>query len=220
MTDEKTAILSVPLDVTAIARLVFERGVGQARIDGDAGPLSLLDAVFDGPAHVLADKGTVSIRYPRIASAPRPRSELSLSRFVSWSIEAQGGLAGVTAILADIRLRSLLVAGGAHDLALVLRRPAGTVPICIGGGVTDLFLRRPASVPVRITVRGGASDLVLDDHHLEAVGGACRWQSPGFDAAVARYDIEIAGGVAGMKLTADATLVSDVIARPQHAALS
>jgi hypothetical protein len=49
---------------------------------------------------------------------------------------------------------------------------------------------------------GGAGVTLLHDEHAVVVGDL-RWSSPGNDAASGRYDVEIAGGWAGV--TVDTT---------------
>jgi hypothetical protein len=201
------AHISIPLDERAIARLVYERGAGHVRLDGDAEPLHLLDASFDGvtPQVVMAD-ATITVRQPRRGWRRRHRSELSLSPRVGWAIEVHGGVADLTAILDNVRVRSVHVDGGASDLALVLRRPVGTVPVHIDGGAARLFVRRPYEVAMRVTVHGGASDLQLDDLEPVAGSGALAWQTAGFDRATNRYDLTVGGGAAGIVLATDPPL--------------
>jgi hypothetical protein len=53
---------------------------------------------------------------------------------------------------------------------------------------------RPAGVPVRVRIGGGASTLAIDDSSGEAAGGTTDWRSPDYDEAHGRYDIEIGAG--------------------------
>jgi hypothetical protein len=203
MHEPRSHQVSVPLDELAIARLVYERGVGHTRLDADAPAFQLLEGSFEGvEPEIRVDAGNVSVRYPRLTCLRRHRSEVSLSARASWAIEVLGGAADVTALLGGVRVRSLLVSGGATDLSLVLRKPVGTVPIAIDGGAARLFLRRPPEVAVRVTIRGGATDLELDDLELDDHDGALSWQSRDFDRTSSRYDVEVSGGVAGMRLCA------------------
>ena len=43
-------------------------------------------------------------------------------------------------------------------------------------------------------LKGGASRLNFDEQSFDAVGGKVRLQSPGFDGAADRYEIEVSGG--------------------------
>ena len=95
------------------------------------------------------------------------------------------------------------LAGGASQAELALPRPAGIVPIRIGGGASQVTIRRPQGVVARLTVRGGVSTLTADDHQAGTVGGLFRWQSPDFAAAANGYEIEIAGGASGLTITTE-----------------
>jgi hypothetical protein len=55
-------------------------------------------------------------------------------------------------------------------------------------------IRRPAGVEARLSVKGGFSKLTFDEQSFDAVGGTVRLQSPGYDGAPDRYEIEISGG--------------------------
>jgi hypothetical protein len=204
MLQRTSETVSAALDGVVVARLVFENGVGDARLDGDVAPCHLFDAAFErGTPEVRFDGEMVAVRYPRLAWLLRTRAELSLSPRVSWAIEIDGGAAGLTAILRDVRVRSLQVLGGARQLSLALRRPSGTVPIRVEGGVERLFLRRPPSVAASVTIEGGATGLLLDDFVLGAVGGKLCWQTPGYEEASSRYEITVTGGAAGLTVARD-----------------
>jgi hypothetical protein len=72
--------------------------------------------------------------------------------------------------------------------------PIGAVPVAIGGGASQVTLRRPREVPIRLRVRGGASKLAFDEQSFGAIGGRTQLQSEGFREAGDRYEITIGGG--------------------------
>ena len=53
---------------------------------------------------------------------------------------------------------------------------------------------RPAGVPVRVRIGGGASKLAIDDFAVGSTGGKMDRESPDYDSAEQRYDIEIGAG--------------------------
>jgi hypothetical protein len=55
-------------------------------------------------------------------------------------------------------------------------------------------MRRPAGAEARLKVKGGAATLTFDEQSFDALGGKVQLQSPGFEGASARYEIEISGG--------------------------
>ncbi len=106
-----------------------------------------------------------------------------------------------SAYLADVRLETLRIAGGASQLDVSLARPVGVVPIQIGGGASQVMICRPRDVAVRLYIAGGASQLDCDGHHAGSVGGEIRWQTPGAGSKTDRYEIDVAGGASMFTLT-------------------
>jgi hypothetical protein len=102
--------------------------------------------------------------------------------------------------LASTQLEELTVQGGLHDASFHLGPPRGTVPIRISGGAAKLELLRPAGVPARVSIRGGAWRHALDNRQLGAGGGGTQWESPDYAGAEDRYEISIAGGASGVKV--------------------
>ena len=96
--------------------------------------------------------------------------------------------------LHGIELLGLRIGGGASQVDIVLPPPIGAVPVAIGGGASHLTVRRPAEVPVRLQIRGGASKLGFDEQSFGAIGGRTQLQSEGFREAADRYEITIGGG--------------------------
>jgi hypothetical protein len=47
---------------------------------------------------------------------------------------------------------------------------------------------------MRVRLSGAASDLTFDNRYVEAVAGQHELASPGFDAAVDRYEVDVSGG--------------------------
>jgi hypothetical protein len=94
-------------------------------------------------------------------------------------------------------LRSI---GGASGVVVTLPRPSGTVSVGVSGG-SDATIHRPAGVAARISVGRGASKLTFDEQCFGAIGGETRLQSPHYEGAADRYDIEVSGGPANSPLT-------------------
>jgi hypothetical protein len=54
-------------------------------------------------------------------------------------------------------------------------------------------IHRPAGVAARAHASGGATNLTFDEKHFGAIGGDVNLQSPYYDDAASRYDIEVTG---------------------------
>lgn len=192
-----TESLTAPLGTVTAGRLLFTRGAAHLKIGVDAAMEDLYRASFEGKVpHIEVEGGTVRVKY-RAALRP-PHGEIILSGRVPWSIEGHLGMTDVVAGLEDLELSGLEITAGASKVELRLPRPKGTVRIGIGGGSSDCLLTRPSGVPVRVHIGGGASHLAIDDFRVGSVGGKTDWQSPDYDEAEARYEIEIGAGASNL----------------------
>jgi hypothetical protein len=102
------------------------------------------------------------------------RGEITLTKRIPWSIHARAGISDVVADLADLELRSWEVSAGASKIEARLPRPKDAVRIRIGTGASNVVLIRPAGVPVRVHIGGGALKLAIDDF---AGSGKIDWRS-------------------------------------------
>lgn len=144
--------------------------------------------------------GVVSIRYPRAPFCDwlgcwSESPEIALNARILWDIEVRGGASRLVADLRGLRLGSLSLDGGAGRSEVVLPAPAGTVPVVIFGGASNVAIRRPNGVAARLRVGGGATHLKFDDRRIGAAGGALDLRDRDYDGAAARYDVSVTGGV-------------------------
>jgi hypothetical protein len=195
--------LTASLGEATSGRLVVERAAANLTVRGDATMTDLYHARFESPpptVRVLG--GTVTVHYPRIARlrdlrtllSPRPSGQVTLNGSIPWHVRVRGGTAHTSFDLSGLTLSAIELGGGASHVAVILPKPAGTVPVRVAGGVHDLTVLRPAGVAVSVRVGHGARELTLDDQHFGAVGGSTRWQSPDYHQATDRYDIAVSGG--------------------------
>src|SRR5260370_14925482 len=82
--------------------------------------------------------------------------------------------------------------------------PSGTVPIRIRGGASEVSVRRPSGVPVRVIPHGGFRRLQVDGKSIEATDEK-PIQSLDYVAAVDCYDLELADGADRFLLGAEPT---------------
>ena len=202
-------IYAAPLGDLQSARLVVSSGISMLTLRADTrteNPTAdLYQARFEGPLpDVRAKEGVVSIRYPRrlwaVGGAKRS-AEVLLTPAIPWWIAIQGGASEVTAQLGGLQLAGLEVKGGLSTIHLNLPAPTTAVPIRISGGASEIMVRRPAGVAVRVHLKGWASQFQFDDESFNNMGNAVRMQSPGFAAAAPHYDIEILSSVSAVTVT-------------------
>ena len=195
---------TVPLGSITHGRLRFTRGAANVVIRADSSMGDLYRARFDGPPpEVHARDGAVTIRYPRTFHPfdwRRRTAEVTLNPAIPWQIEFHGGLSRLDADLSALRVGSFEVTGGASGVAVTLPRPSGTVSVRVTGGASDVTIHRPEGVAARIRVGRGVSELAFDEQRFGAIGGETRLQTPGYDGAADRYDVEVAGGASKLSV--------------------
>jgi hypothetical protein len=203
--DPRGRDFSADLDSATSGSLRFTRGAANVTLRVDPSMEELYRARFDGPLpEVHAHEGAVTIRYPRTLHPfdwRRRAAEITLNGSIPWVLEFHG-LSRLDADLGELQLVSFEVIGGASEVTVALPRPSGTVPVRVSGGASDVTISRPAGVAARVRVGGGASALALDEQRFGAIGGETRLQTPDYDGAADRYDVEVSGGAS--KLAVDA----------------
>ncbi len=125
-----------------------------------------------------------------------------LSQAVDWAIEVTGGITDLEADLESLRFSGLDVRGGVNHLRLRLPRPSGTVRLRVEGGSSDARISRPAEVPVALVLRGGGQ-VRFDGRRMESAGSELRVESDAFSSSPDRYEVEILGGAAQLRITAN-----------------
>jgi DNA-binding MarR family transcriptional regulator len=198
---------AAPLDLVTKGRLVFERGALDIYVGVDPAMGDRVRARLEGPAsQVRAQDGTITVRQRprRLPSLSRDEraNEILLNGSIPWEVEVRGGASNLVADFGGLKLDSLEIKGGASQVALTLPPPSGTIPLRVLGGAEGLTIRRPKGVAARVRVNRGMSGLVFDEQRHGAVGGETSLQSPDYDGAADRYDIEVSGGVSGLTIEA------------------
>jgi len=186
-----------PLEGISTGRLIFSSGASMLKLRGHRELMALYQGHFEGtPPDVKVEEGMVTIRNRRrlwLLEWGQLDAEIVLNTTIPWQIEIRGGAAGVTADLTDIDLTALNVSYGMSEVKLNLPVPSATVPLRISGGASEVTIQRPASIPARVRFTGWASTIVFDTEALGGMRNDLRLQSPGYEDAIGRYDIEISG---------------------------
>ena len=188
-------IFSAPLENQESGRLVVSCGISRLTVRADEEMAGLYQARFEGPVPgVKAKDGVVTIRYPRRLlglGEKQGQAVVALSVAIPWRIAIQGGAAEAVAELGGLNLAGLEVKGGFNTIHLDLPTPTGMVPIRLTGGASEITVRRPAGVAIRINFKGWASELAFDDQTFSVADNLSQLQSPGFDPTAPSFDIEI-----------------------------
>jgi hypothetical protein len=200
---------ATPLGLLRNRRLVFASGASCVTVRADPSMADLYRARFEGRApRIAAEDGTVTIRYPRFPHIDRlgylreRPTEVALNASIPWDVEIRDGASRLTADLRGLELRSFEVSGGASRLELTLPPPAGTVPVRILGGASNVAIHRLEAAAAGVRMGGGSTNVAFDDQRFSAVGGELSLRSPDYERASDRYDITITGGASGLTIDA------------------
>jgi len=208
---------TAPVGATTAGRLVFLSGAPNVFLRGDPTLRELYRARFEGHVpRVRVRGGVVTVHYSRFnwfdwrarfAEANveamlhwrKDRGEILLNARVPWDIELRGGASRLSADLGLVDLRSFELAGGASKIDLNLPQPTSVVSIRVTGGMSAVTIHRPSGVAARLTVTGGAAQIVLDDQRVKGAGNLLL-ETPGAGSAPARYEVAIIGGASRVTL--------------------
>ena len=186
------------------ARLLFRSGANEITLRGDAGLDDLYRGRFEGPVPVVRVRdGNVIIGYKGFGKPWdwRKRSaDLALTTTIPWTIDIVGGAHRFAADLKGIDLRAFDITGGADSLRLSLGQPSGKVPVRVVGGANKVRIERPAGVPARVTIDGGAAGIELDRQRLGATAGHIALESNMTKDARDLVVVEVSGGVAKLQV--------------------
>jgi DNA-binding MarR family transcriptional regulator len=195
---------AAPIGGLSQARLLFRSGANELTLRGEPGLQELYRARFDGPVPVVRVRdGTVTIGYKGFGKPwdwRKRNSDVALTGAIPWTVDIVGGAHKLTADLSAIDLRSFDVTGGADSVRLSLGRPSGELPIRVLGGANKVRIERPAGVPARVIVDGGAAGIELDRQRLGSSAGHIQLESGMTKNATDLVVVEVTGGVAKLQV--------------------
>jgi uncharacterized membrane protein len=198
-------VSSAPLKAAAGGRLRFPRGATWVTLKAGTAMPELFLASFTGTKpNVRVAGNDVDIESRGLSPVTwRLRSaHIALNPSIAWQVEVQGGTLRLNADLRGLQLTMVTLEGGAIKVDLALPRPSGTVPIRIRGGASEVSVRRPSGVAVRVIAHGGFRKLQVDGKSIEATDEK-PIQSLDYVGAVDRYDLELADGADRFVLAAE-----------------
>jgi hypothetical protein len=181
--------------------LRFVNGAARLTVVADTGQRELFTAQFRGGRPTIREDGdTVVVQYRRSPFAHfRTSGTITLDAHRRWRVEVNGGVANSTFDLRNTTVDSVSVHGGVSSVDLHLPRPANATSVEVRGGMSAVSITRPPDVPVHVTIKGGASNLVIDDQRFGAIGGRVDLRSP-HPAGDAQLDVVLRGGASSLSV--------------------
>ena len=199
-------VYSAPLGDRASSQLVAS-GVPELTLRAVGDTADLYQARFQGPApEVKTTGGVVSIRYPRRLwplDREKRTAAVLLNASIPWQIKVTGGGAVVNAELGGLDLAGLEITGGGSMISVDLPMPSGVVPVRISGGASIIKIQRPEAAAARVHLKGRASIATFDDQKVSNLGSDMWLQSPDYQGADQRYDIEVGSSASMVTITTD-----------------
>ena len=105
---------------------------------------------------------------------------------VPMTIRLEAGAGEFRLDLREVKTTEVRVDTGAAELAVVLPKPTGNVPVTIHAGASSIVIEVPAGVEAKVTVKGG----------LVSTSG--RTETPGYAAATDRVTVTIEAGASSI----------------------
>jgi DNA-binding MarR family transcriptional regulator len=183
------------------ATIRFVNGAVRLQLVAEPGRPQLFSAQFRGGTPTTREDGdTVVVQYRRSPFAHfRTSGDIVLDADRQWRVEVNGGLAHSTFDLRDTVVDAFTVRGGVSGVDLHLPRPRGATTVEVKGGMSAVTITRPDDVPARVRIKGGASNLVLDEQRFRAVGGTIDLRSAHAEGGD-HLEVVVVGGVSSLSV--------------------
>jgi hypothetical protein len=124
-----------------------------------------------------------------------------LNSAVTWSLDLAGGTQRTEIDLRGGKVGGIAVTAGTDVLDVSLPKPAGTLPILLADGASQVVLSLPAGVPAQVTAGGGAAFVSVDNQNLTGVAGGTVLTSPGWAAATSRLYFDATSGFSSLTIS-------------------
>lgn len=196
-----TEEFSINLQGASKVALDFDHGAGSVQFNGEAPAgiaLSGLKAAgMDIHSAVNGDTLGVNIDAgPTFVPFIGPSGgtwQFRLTREVPVSIKVDAGMTSLDFDMTNVKLTFLGVDIGASSLKVKLPANAGSTLIDVESGAASLEFVVPQGVAARVRLEQGASSSNIDQARFPLLGGNV-YQSPDFDSAANKVEINLEGG--------------------------
>lgn len=203
--------ISIPLGDAITARLRLEHAVGRLRVDGGARAGLLLAGTFSGGLdYQTRRKGDeIVVRmsphsFPHVLAPWHWGREglgwtFGLNKEIPLSLNLQTGASDTRLDLSELQVTDLRLGAGASSVNVTLPAGAGHTRVRIEVGAASVSLRVPPDVAARVQFKGALASVDVDRNRFPRTDGV--YQSPGYDAAENKIDIEAEAGVGSLRVS-------------------
>jgi len=201
--------VSIPLEGAQSAQVKIQHGAGRLDIHAGGGMGLLAEGDFSGGLEYrsqregdqLKVKMHVPEQYFPFNWSPGYTLDWSfgLAREVPLSLEFETGAGEAQIDLSELRVSELRLKSGASSSTIDLPSSAGFTRVSVEAGAASVHIRVPSGVSARIRSQGGLASTEVDTSRFPSTG-ANTYQSPDYDTAANKVDIEAQMGVGAVKI--------------------
>jgi len=194
--------LGLPLEGATEASVRIRFGAGDL-VTRAAAPGHLVDGTFiGGVTHRRQGAGRVELEQDTSQGLPwlerRSSWTVGLTAEVPLDLRVDAGASRNLLDLRDLRIRSLELHTGASDTRIVVPRTAGATSVRAETGAASLTIEIPDGVAARIRTRVVLGNVQVDETRFPRA--AIGYESPDYDSAANRVDIDVQGGVGSLRI--------------------
>jgi len=207
----ETEHLVIPLEGAARVNLRVNHGAGRLRMFPGANQGDLVEGDFVGGLELRSQRigdaldAEMSVPTRRFPMGPwfwGQRSldwSVGLNREASLHLNVRTGANEADLDLAGLQLTQLHLSTGASSTRLVLPDSAGYTRATVEAGAALVNIRIPSEVGAQIRSRGGVASIIVDTDRFKRVSSGL-YQSPDYDSAKNRVDLEVQVGVGSVDI--------------------
>jgi hypothetical protein len=202
-----TQHLSIPLENTTDAEIIFKHGAG--RLEVEASPLDtvLLEGDFTEGAEqkVIRNGNQAKVQLSAQPEVIIPFSgheglmwSAGLNRSVTLRLNFQTGASESNINLRDLKVTEVVLGTGASKTTMTLPANAGMTRVEVKYGAAAVDIIVPENVAGHIRVESGLSGININNNRFPALGGI--YETPGYATAPNKVDIFVTTGVGSLNI--------------------
>jgi hypothetical protein len=202
--------VSIPLEGGSEADIRIDHGAGRLTVNSGSLPAEILNGTVSGglEREISRSGSIVSVNLSMAKDSlliPFPNIDfkgfnwnLTINRDLPLRLELHTGAGETVLDLNDTLVKQLRIETGASSTRVMLPSRAGMTRVIAKAGVASLEFTIPQGVAARINMHTGISGTKIDTSRFPQNGDA--YQSPDFDSAADKVDIEIEAGMGGIEI--------------------
>jgi hypothetical protein len=200
---------SIPLDGASRAVVEIQHGAGELSVRSGAGAGILAEGTFGGGLkHRAVRKGDLLDVEMKMAVEPvaflnwAPGGydwDVRLNADVPLALECETGASKSALDLRDLKITELKLETGASSTEVMLPANAGYTRVKVEAGAARVDLRVPGGVAARIKASAGLASVTVDQTRFPGFDN--RYQSPDYDTAANKVDIDVETGVGAVTVS-------------------